>query len=132
MLFDIEQPTRSSSPSFPSQRCSPLTTRHSPDVLGLHPGAISEHSSQLEEPLAVAGIPDAAADEERAYNRFGEKARGHIVRKSAPVGHAIHFAKFVGPHGVHLFADKGWQGEQVMEKARSEQVILVPVKLILA
>src|SRR5216684_724627 len=112
-------------------RSSPLTTRHSFDVLGLHPGATSEHSPQLEEPLAVAGIPNAAADEERAHDRLGEKARGHIVRERAPVGHAIHLAKFVGPHGVHLFADKGWQREQVMEKAPSEQVILVPVKLIL-
>src|SRR6266705_3011535 len=117
-------------PCFPLWN-SPLTTRHSPDVLGLHPDAISEHSSQLEEPLAVAGIPNTAADEERAHDRLGQKARSHIVRESAPVGHAIHLAKFVGPHGVHLFADKGWQREQVMEKAPSEQVILVPVKLIL-
>src|SRR6266581_3448725 len=102
------------------------------DVLTLHPGAISEHSTQLEEPLAVAGIPNAAADEERAHDRLGEKARSHIVRKSAPVGHAIHLAKFIRPHGVHLFADKRWQREQVMEKAPSEQVILVPLKLILA
>src|SRR5260370_29261220 len=57
---------------------------HASDVLGLNPAAISEHPAQLEEPLAGAGIPNAAADEERAPERPGEKAHRPIVLQISP------------------------------------------------
>src|SRR5467141_5432666 len=33
-----------------------------------------EHAAELEEPFAVAGVADAAADEERAQGRLGQEA----------------------------------------------------------
>src|SRR5258708_3070707 len=58
-------------------------------------GNLLEHAPQLEKPFAVAGIADAAADEERAQGRFRQEAGGHVVRELAGVGCAIHLAELV-------------------------------------
>src|SRR5215469_16527536 len=92
---------------------------------------VLEHSSELEEPFAVARVTQAAADKERAYGGFRQESQGHIVGKVAASSYPVHFANLVGTNGVHLLANKGRQREQVVDKAGSEQIILIALKFVI-
>ena len=65
----------------------------------------------------MAGVADAATDEERAQRGLGQQARGHVVRELAAGGHAVHFAELVGPDGVDFFANEWWQRKEVTQVA---------------
>src|SRR5215469_397604 len=93
---------------------------------------ILEHAAELEKPFAVAGVAQAAADEERAHGSFRQEARGHIVREIAIAGDPVHLANFVGPNGVNFLSYKGRQREQIMHKAGAEQIILVALEFVIA
>ena len=69
-------------------------------------GNLSEHPAQLEKPFAVAGVTDAAADEEGTEGRFGQQTSGNIVGELAAGGHAVHFSDFVGANGVDFFPEQ--------------------------
>src|SRR5215471_3826362 len=90
-----------------------------------------EHAAELEEPFAVAGVAHTAADEERAHGRFCQETQSYIVGKVAAGRYAVHFANLVGTNGVHLLANKGRQREQVVDKAGSEQIILIALKFVI-
>jgi len=86
-----------------------------------------EDPPKLEKPFAVAGVADAAADEERAHGGFCQESCRHIVRKVAIGGYAIHLANFIGANRVDFFPKKRREREQIMHVARADQIDLVTV-----
>ncbi len=68
----------------------------------------------------MAGVADAATDEERAQGGFRQEARGHIVGELGAGGHAVHFAELVGPDGVDFFANEWRQRKEVTQVADPE------------
>src|SRR5215472_10656497 len=91
-----------------------------------------EHAAELEEPFAVTGVAQAAADKERAYGGFRQESQRYIVGKVAASSYPVHFANFVGTYRVHLLAHKRRQREQIANKAGSDQVILIALKFVIA
>src|SRR6266851_2939472 len=76
-----------------------------------------EHAAELEEPFAMAGVADAAADKEGAQRRLGQEACGNIVGELAASGYTIHFSDFVGADGINLLAQEGRKDQQVPQKS---------------
>ena len=80
----------------------------------------------------MAGVAHAAADEERTHGGFRQKSRSHVIGQVGVGGHAIHLANFIGSHGVDFFASERRKREQVVHKARAEQIVLVALKFVIA
>src|ERR1700739_411488 len=77
-----------------------------------------EDSAKLEEPFLVAGVADAAADEDRAKERFGENAAGGVARKlGGGEGIAVYFANFGKASEVALFTDELGKSENFVKIA---------------
>src|SRR5229473_2214217 len=100
---------------FFTSRISVLLCCITPDTV-----AILEHAAQLEEPFSVAGVADAAADEEGAERGFGQEAGGNIVGELGAGGYAVHLSDFVSADGVDFFSEKWRQGEQVVHVSGAE------------
>src|ERR1700739_498220 len=77
-----------------------------------------EDSAKLEEPFLVAGVADAAADQDRAKERFGENAAGGVAGKfGGREGIAVHLADFGKAGEIDLFADELGECENFVEVA---------------
>src|SRR5260370_2898612 len=76
-----------------------------------------EHAAELEEPCAVAGVAQAAADKERAQGRFRQKSCGNIVGEIGAGGYAVHFSDLVGSDGVDFFSEKRRKSKHVTQKS---------------
>src|SRR5260370_25973614 len=79
-----------------------------------------EHAAELEEPFAVTGVADAAADEEGAERGFGQEACGNVIGEVAAGSPAIHFSDVVGSAAINLLAQKGRKDQQVTQKSRAQ------------
>src|SRR5260370_13738920 len=79
-----------------------------------------EHAAELEEPFAMAGVADAAADEEGAERGFGQEACGNVIGEIAAFGYAVHFSDLVGSDGINLLAQTGTKDQQVTDKSPAE------------
>src|SRR5258708_3628967 len=85
-----------------------------------------EDAAELEEPFLVAGVADAAADEDRAEESLGENAAGGVAGKlGSGEGIAVHFADFGKSGEIDLFADKLRERENFAEVAGAADEILV-------
>src|SRR5258705_2301481 len=83
-------------------------------------------AAELEEPVLVAGVAYAAADEDGAEEGFGEDAACEVAGKFGSVeGVAVHFADFGEAGEVALFADERREGSDFVEVAGSANEILV-------
>src|SRR6516165_4088609 len=78
----------------------------------------------------MAVVAKAPAYKQRTHSRLGQDASSDVVRKFAFLRESIHFGELVAGDGVDLFAEERRHGEQVMQVACPEQVILVPVKFV--
>src|SRR4029077_10420777 len=85
----------------------------------------SKNATQLEEPFVMAGVADAAANQDRTKPGLGEKSQNTVTREARGGGIVIHFANFAGGVDVHLFSHEGGQGEDLVKIADAPEEILV-------
>ena len=78
----------------------------------------------------MAAVTIAAADDERAEGGLGEDAGGDVVWKSGLQWVTVHFSGFIAADCVDLFSEKRRQGEEVVQIADAEEVILIAVKFV--
>src|SRR5882762_10331490 len=95
-----------------------------------HTTSVSKNPAELEIPFAVAGVAPASADDQRAESGFGEDAAVEVVRESTLVRKAIHFCEFVGADDIDFFAEEWRQGEEVVQIAQPDEVILITVEFV--
>jgi hypothetical protein len=80
----------------------------------------------LEEPFLVAGIADAAADEDGTERSFGDEAPDNVAGELGyGKGVAVHFAKLARTGEINLFADKRGERKDLVEVAAARKEILV-------
>src|ERR1700739_3257614 len=90
-----------------------------------------EDAAELEEPLLVAGVAHAAANQDGTEEGLCEDAAGEVPGKfRGGEGIAIHFADFGKAGDVDLFAYELGQGEDFVEVAGSAEEILVADELV--
>jgi hypothetical protein len=66
----------------------------------------SKNAPQLEKPFVMAGVADAAANQDRSKRGLGEKSQSAVTGEARGNGIVIHFADFAGTLDVHLFSDE--------------------------
>src|SRR5208283_3540700 len=90
----------------------------------------SKNASQLEKPFVMAGVAEAAANQDRAKRGLGEKSQSAVTGEPRGNGIAIHLADFAGAVDVHLLSDEGRQGEDLVKIANAAQEILVAEQFV--
>ncbi len=78
----------------------------------------------------MAGVADAAANQDRTKPGLGEKSQSTVTREARGGGIAIHFANFAGGVDVHLFSHEGGQGEDLVKIADAAEEILVAEEFV--
>jgi len=89
-----------------------------------------KNASQLEKPFAVAGVADAAANQDGTKRGLGEKSQSAVTGEARSNGTAVHFADFASGVEVHLFSHERGQGEDLVKIADAAQEILVAEQLV--
>jgi hypothetical protein len=84
----------------------------------------------LEKPLVMAGVADAAANQDRSKRGLGEKSQSAVTGEARGNGIAIHFADFAGTVDVHLFSDEWRQREDFVKIADAAEEILVAEEFV--
>src|SRR5579863_1693903 len=93
---------------------------------------MSEYTSELKEPLLMAGVADAAADENRAEGGLRQQASGTIRGK---LGHAgkrvtVHLGDFEIAGQIYLAAYERRKCKDFVEVARPYEEILVSLQFV--
>src|SRR5258708_39603910 len=89
-----------------------------------------EQGAGMEIPFGVAWVAPASADDQWAERGFGEDAAVEVVGEAAFVRKTIHFCEFVGADGIDFLAEERRQGEEVVQIAQPDKVILIAVEFV--
>ena len=89
-----------------------------------------EDSPELKEPFLVAGIADAAANEEWTEGGFGYHAGLHIVGEPGLRGEPVHLGDFIGADDVDLLAEERRQSQKLAKVAGAKKIVLLSIELV--
>ena len=92
---------------------------------------ILEDAAELEEPFVVAGVANAAANEDRTEGCFADKSANDVGGELGHgIGVAIDFAKFTSAREIDLLADERREGEDLVEIASSREKKLIAKQFV--
>src|SRR5208283_573241 len=92
-----------------------------------------EDAAELEEPLVVTGIANAAANEDGAEGCFADESPDDVGGEPGyGVGIAIDFAKFAPAREIDLLADERRESKDLVEITAPREEILVAKQLVQA
>ncbi len=78
----------------------------------------------------MAGVADAAANQDGTKCSLGQKSQSAITRKARSGRIAVHLADFACAIDVDLFADKGRKREDFVKIANAAEEVLVSKQLV--
>ena len=91
---------------------------------------VSKDTAELEEPLAMAAVPDTSAQDHWPYGSLSQNSDRDIVGEPTGAGKPIHLAELVTSNGVDLFSRQRRQSQKIMQISGADKVELVTKKFV--
>ena len=78
----------------------------------------------------MSAVANASSKNQRPYGSLSQNADGNVIGELAGAGKAVHLAKLVGADGIDFLSGERWQGQQIVQISRPEEVKLVAKEFV--